>query len=157
MVLDLAEAPAELLTPVRSDVRKVGAEHLEEVIQVLESVWGGDFNWVQDRLGSHLRIPGYLSIFLAYDADQPVSVGWTYFHPDNEFASLWGGSTLPSYRGKGFYFAVLAARVQEAIARGKHYLVVDAGEMSWPIVERHGFVQLADIFDCEYSGSFIVE
>jgi GNAT superfamily N-acetyltransferase len=104
-------------------------------------------------LGSHLAIDGYLSIYTAYVGPQPACSGWTYFHPGSEFGSLWGGSTIPSQRGKGLYTALLAARVTEALQRGVRYLSVDAGEMSRPIVERYGFTNLTDIYACDYTGA----
>ena len=49
---------------------------------------------------------------------------------------------------QGFYTALLAVRVQEAIARGRRYLTIDASPMSRPIVERFGFVRLAESTPC---------
>ena len=89
---------------------------------------------------------------MAYVADTPACAGWIYYRPGSEFASLWGGNTIPTVRNKGLYTAVLSARVQEAIRRGRRYLVIDAGSLSRPIVERHGFVYLTDIHACDYTG-----
>jgi GNAT superfamily N-acetyltransferase len=102
-------------------------------------VWGANFGWMRQRMGDHMAIPGYLSIFVAYVDQRPACAGWTYFHPNSQFAGLWGGSTLPEYRKRGLYTAVLAARVQEAIQRGYRYLTIEAGPMSRPIVATHGF------------------
>lgn len=140
LVLDLTSAPSSLLQPVQAHVRNLQQpDELEDVIAVLRQVWGGDFSWIRERLGAHLQIPGYLSVYAAYEGQLPVSVGWTYFHPHSQFASIWGGSTLAEHRGKGFYQALLALRTQEALQRGYRFLVIDASPMSRPIVERHGF------------------
>lgn len=150
MILDLAEAPPTLLQPIQKDIRRVeNPEQLRDVIRVEEAVWGGNFDWILPRLGSHLEVPGYLSVFIAYEADEPVCCGWVYYNLKGPFASLWGGSTLPEYRGQGFYTAVLAARVQDAIQRGYRYLTIDAGSMSQPIVARHGFQVLTYAHDRE--------
>ncbi len=59
-------------------------------------------------------------------------------------------STLPAYRRRGLYTALLAARVREARARGVPYLTIDAGSMSRPIVTRHGFELLTTAVSCEW-------
>lgn len=140
MVLDITEAPPDLLAPPSIPLRQVkDSTGLQDVIQVMEQVWGGNFSWMTGRLGGHLQIPGYLSIYVA-DADgQPACAGWTYFPPHSQFASLWGGSTIPEMRKRGLYQAVLAARVQEARQRGRRFLFLDASPMSKPIVAKHGF------------------
>ncbi|MRS02783.1 N-acetyltransferase [bacterium] len=152
MVLDLKTAPPILTSPHMVDMLQTDVAHLDDVVKIMEQVWGGSFNWIYDRLGSHLAIDGYLSIYTVYANDQPACTGWTYFHPGSEFASLWGGSTIPSQRGKGLYTALLAARAKEALERGIKYLAVDAGEMSRPILDRYGFTKLTNIYACDYTG-----
>jgi hypothetical protein len=140
MVLDLGEVSSSLLEPIRADVRPITRrEQLVDVIRVEEQVWGSDFNWIVDRLGEHLAIPQFLSVYVAYVDDQPACAGWAYFSPRGQFADLWGGSTVPAHRRRGLYSAVLALRVQEAQRRGYHFLTVDTSSMSQPIVAQHGF------------------
>lgn len=152
MLLDLREVAAELLAPIPPGLRRVARrEDLADVRAVLSGVWEKNFDWIDDRLGSHLEIPGYLSVFVM-DADgQPVSTAWIYYHPGSIFADLWGGSTLPEYRGRGYYTALLAVRVQEALSRGRRYLTVDASPESQPILAKHGFIQLTRAWACEYT------
>jgi GNAT superfamily N-acetyltransferase len=57
-----------------------------------------------------------------------------------EFAGIWGGSTLPEWRGKGIYRALTAARARAALAEGVRYLHSDCTAMSRPILERSGLV-----------------
>lgn len=148
MVLDLAHAPPSLLAPITADVRQVETtDGLEDVITVMEGVWGGKFGWMRERLGRHLAIPGYLNLYVAYVDEQPACAGWTYVYPHSQFAGLFGGSTLPAYRGRGLYTAVLAARVQAARRRGLDFLVVETSAMSQPIVARHGFQLLTHALD----------
>jgi GNAT superfamily N-acetyltransferase len=78
-------------------------------------------------------------VYIAYAEGIPVSAAWISFHDRSPFAGLWGGSTLVEYRGRGFYTALLAARVQEAQQRGVRFLTIDASPMSRPIVEKNGF------------------
>ena len=57
-----------------------------------------------------------------------------------EFAGVWGGSTLPEWRGKGIYRALTAARARAALAEGVRYINSDCTAMSRPILERSGLV-----------------
>jgi GNAT superfamily N-acetyltransferase len=126
-------------------------EGLKDVVYVLDRVYSNDNTWVYDRLGGHLQIPSYLSIYLAFVDEQPVSVAWTYF-PEGYFAMLFAGSTLSEFRGQGFYTSLLAARLQEIRERAYRIAVVEAGSMSRPIVAKHGFMHLTTLYDYEWKG-----
>lgn len=153
MVLDVKKAPTELLQPIRADVRRVtDVEGLRDVVYVLDQVWGGHNTWVYDRLGGHLKVPGYLSVYIAYAENQPASIAWTYF-PHGQFATLFAGSTIMEYRKHGLYTSLLATRVQEIRERGYHYAVVEAGCMSRPIIARHGFQHLTTVYDYQWQGN----
>lgn len=58
---------------------------------------------------------------------------------------LCGGATLPEGRGQGAYRALIEARWQAAVERGTPVLVVQAGAMSRPILERLGFEEVARV------------
>ncbi len=147
MLLDVEHAPEELLNPVRADIRRItDKEGLKDIIYVLDKVWGGSNTWVNGRLGGHLQVPGYLSIYAAYVEDIPASIGWTYF-PKGHFATLFAGSTLPEHRKHGLYTSILAARVQEIRQRGYRHAIVETGAMSKPIVQKHGFEYLTTVWD----------
>ena len=150
MVLDVKNAPGSLFQPVRADIRRVDTrEGLNDVIYVLDQVWGGHNTWVNDRLGSHLQIPGYLSVYVAYVENQPASIAWTYF-PHGHFATLFAGSTIAAYRNQGLYTSLLSTRLKEIRERGYRFAVVEAGAMSKPIVAKHGFQQLTTVYDYEW-------
>jgi hypothetical protein len=153
MVLDLQDAPAELLEPRQAgaDVRHLtDLAQLEDVIAIESQVWGSSFDWMRQRFAGHLAIPGYLSIYIAYVDNVPVCAGWTFYQPNGRFAGLYGGSTVEKYRKQGLYTAVLAIRVQEAIERGYRFLTIDASPMSEPIVAKHGFRLLTRTRSCYY-------
>jgi hypothetical protein len=153
MVLDVRKASSHLFEPVNLDVRRItDLDGLKDVIHVLDRVWGGHNSWVNDRLGLHLQVPGYLSVYAAYVDDQPASIAWTYF-PRGHFATLFAGSTVPEYRKQGLYTGLLATRIQEIRRRGYPFAVVETGEMSRPIVARHGFQHLTTVHDFEWIGS----
>jgi GNAT superfamily N-acetyltransferase len=157
MILDVKNARAAPQQPVRADIRRIDTlEGLKDVIQVLDTVWGGHNTWVNERLGSHLQIPGYLSVYAAYvdagNVRQPASIAWTYF-PRGQFATLFAGSTVPEYRNQGLYTSLLETRLSEIRERGYRYAVVEAGAMSKPIVAKHGFQQLTTVYDYEWKGN----
>jgi GNAT superfamily N-acetyltransferase len=55
-----------------------------------------------------------------------------------EFAGIWGGSTLPAFRGRGIYRALVSARAASALERGVRFIHSDCTDMSRPILERSG-------------------
>lgn len=153
MVLDVKNTPLPSHQAVHADVRRIETlEGLKDIIYVLDNVWGGHNTWVNDRLGRHLQIPGYLSVYAAYVNDQPASIAWTYF-PQGQFATLFAGSTIAQYRKQGLYTSLLETRLNEIRDRGYHYAVVEAGSMSKPIVEKHGFQHLTTVYDYEWKGN----
>jgi hypothetical protein len=148
MVLPLRDAPDLLREPVIHQVDRVTSPSMVEEVVALESeVWNEEFDWLQRQLTFTLeRHPNQISIFVARVDGRPVSAGWIMYPLSSRFAGLWGGSTLEGYRGRGLYRAVLATRLQEALSRGVQFLTVDASPMSKPILERHGFIQIAEAF-----------
>lgn len=58
-------------------------------------------------------------------------------------SNLSGGSVLPQARGRGVYRALVLARWEDAVARGRPALTVQAGAMSRPVLERLGFRTVA--------------
>ncbi len=152
MALDLKNTPEELLRPVRHDVRRVTTpEGIREVVAVQDAVWPDNRHWLGEELGEELRrTPDNLSIYVAYVDGVPVSSAWVRFPARRSFASVWGGSTLPGFRRRGLYTALLAARVQEALSREFSLLTIDAGLMSRPIVEKFGFQVLTYAYECKW-------
>jgi GNAT superfamily N-acetyltransferase len=73
---------------------------------------------------------------------RPVSGGRVDFEDGVEFAGLFGGITLPEYRGRGLYRAVVAERAALARERGYRWLYSDSLPTSRPILERLGFVAI---------------
>jgi hypothetical protein len=81
--------------------------------------------------------------YLAYEGDRPVAAGNALLI--DGAVVLCGGATLPEARGRGAYRALLGARFHDAVARGTPALVVQAGSMSRPILERLGFERVATV------------
>jgi hypothetical protein len=79
---------------------------------VLNKVHGNNNDWVYKRLGGHLDVSGYLSVYAAYVDNRPASIAWTYFQK-GKFASLFAGITLPEHRKRGLYTSLLSMRLKE--------------------------------------------
>jgi GNAT superfamily N-acetyltransferase len=79
---------------------------------------------------------------VAYVDGEPVSGGRVDLDPGVDFAGLFGGVTLPDFRGRGLYRATVARRAELARERGYRWLYVDALPTSRPILERLGFVAI---------------
>jgi len=99
-----------------------GADMLER----LDRMEGREQFWVAEAVtdeGSHVVCSGRIA-----------------FVPDTEFAGIWGGSTLPEWRGKGIYRALTAARARAALDEGVRFINSDCTAMSRPILERSGLI-----------------
>lgn len=152
MVFDVNRAPASRFEASNANIRRItDRDGLRDIVHVLDSVYGGHNDWVYERMGLHLQIPGYLSMYAAYVDGKPASIAWTYF-PGRHFATLFGGTTLAEYRKRGLYTDLLHWRLKEIRARGYPFAVVEAGAMSKPIVEKHGFQHLTTVYDYEWKG-----
>jgi GNAT superfamily N-acetyltransferase len=141
LVIDLQNCPPVYLEPVTADVRRItDSSRIADVVAVQEAVYGEKYEWLEKQLSENINDhPGTISIYIAYVNGVPACTAWMSTPPDSSFAGLWGGATLPQYRKRGLYTAVVAARAQEAVKRGYRFLTVDAGDMSRPILEKHGF------------------
>jgi GNAT superfamily N-acetyltransferase len=142
VVLDLEHAPSSLWLPGEEGIRRItDRAGLFDVVRIENSVWDDPHDWIIEELAHELaEEPEHLSIYCADVDGEPASAAWIRFHPGTHFASLWGGSTVPAYRKRGLYSALLAIRAREARQRGYRFLTVDASDMSRPILEKHGFV-----------------
>jgi GNAT superfamily N-acetyltransferase len=81
--------------------------------------------------------------FGAFADDELVAFGISSYTDHGVY--LDGGATLPQARGRGAYSALVAARWDDAVRRGTPALVVQAGPMSAPILERLGFESVATV------------
>jgi GNAT superfamily N-acetyltransferase len=115
---------------------------LELMTEVHDRVFGPDPH-LRAALIAQLRSPETTVMMLAMAGDEPVCSARVEFGAGTEFAGLWGGGTLPQWRGRGIYRALVGYRARLAVARGYRYLQVDASPESRPILERLGFACLA--------------
>lgn len=72
----------------------------------------------------------------------PVSSAGIFKHPKLRFGFLFGGNTLPEYRGRGAYSLLLEERIKEARLSGLDLVGLNARiDSSAPIVEKRGFTR----------------
>jgi GNAT superfamily N-acetyltransferase len=143
LAAELANAPAVPSPPPGVTLRWVTADADMRRIAAMESaVWGQDWSWLGENLiGRIAAAPDGIAVLAAEAGGEVVSAAWLVIiqpGPDG-VARLLGGSTLPHWRGRGIYRALVAARAQWAAARGIKYLQVDASDDSAPILRRLGF------------------
>lgn len=93
-----------------------------------------------DRLRAD-TIPG-AAMWVAEADGAVISAGRVDPVAGTDFAGIWGGSTLPQWRGRGIYRALTARRAQSAMAVGKTLINSDSTEYSRPILQRYGFVKV---------------
>jgi GNAT superfamily N-acetyltransferase len=115
---------------------------VELMIDVHDRVFGPDPQLRGSLLAQLRNSPEFNVLVLAMAGDTPVCAARVSFDA-TDFAGLWGGGTLPEWRGRGIYRAMVGYRARLAAERGYRYLQVDASPMSRPILERLGFVCLA--------------
>lgn len=116
-------------------------------MEIQERGFGTGEPWSEERRGAVAAeyaaqpLPTGSATYLAWVDDRPVAAAGGYFTPSGVIAA--GAATLPEARGRGAFQALVAARWEEAVARGTPALVCHAGDMSRPILERLGFVAVA--------------
>ncbi len=138
-----AEVAAAPVLPGGVALRWVTADgDMHRIAALASAVWGGDWGWLGENLIARIAAgPDGIAVLAAEAGGEVVSAAWlVFFQPGaDSFARLLGGSTLPRWRGRGIYRALVAARAQRAAARGVRYLQVDASADSAPILRRLGF------------------
>jgi len=152
VVLDIERASPVLLKPAAYDVRRIDdPRRVDDVMAIRSQAWPGNYSSKAQTLARRLiNAPRSLSLHVAYMEGRPVSTAQVSFYEQGQFASLVGAVTLPRYRGRGLFTALVATLVQEARKRGKRFLDSDANQMSRPILERLGFQWLTEVHGCEW-------
>jgi GNAT superfamily N-acetyltransferase len=114
------------------------------MVDVQRAVFGSVHLDTAEAVRTSLRLrPRPVEAVVAWAGDVAVSAGRIEFHEDTEFAGLWGGGTLPEWRGRGVFRALVGHRAVLARDRGVRYLQVDALPASRPTLERMGFHPVA--------------
>ncbi len=144
MMATVADLATDARLPDGVEVRRVvDGAGLDMMAEVHERAFGADGARLRDRLANQMATaPDSIDLMVAVAGDVPVCAARMDFHPGTDFAGLWGGGTVPEWRGRGIYRALVALRARIAAERGFRYLQVDASDDSRPILKRLGFVQV---------------
>ncbi|GAB2610354.1 GNAT family N-acetyltransferase [Kribbella endophytica] len=133
-----------LTLPSKVVIRDVDeAADFHRIAVLTDTLWNNGLERIEEQLAGEARMfPDRLVVSVvenALDQGGPVlTSGWIRFHPGTGFASLWGGGTLPEWRRRGLYSAMLVHRARIARERGYEYLRVDASPDSSPILQKLG-------------------
>jgi GNAT superfamily N-acetyltransferase len=148
LVADIADLDLPVPDPVGVRLSVVeDADGVTTMLRVHDAVFGPGTTHpsVIEGVRTALTLPPRpIEAVVAWAGAEPVSAGRVEFHEGTEFASLWGGGTLPGWRGRGVFRALVGHRALLARDRGFRYLQVDAMPTSRPILERMGFHPLAE-------------
>jgi len=125
--------------PAGIEVRRV---ETDDELHESERIAAIAFGAPPPRRRRYVRDP-HSTIYLAYVDGAPAARASASF--GERGVTLFGGSTLPDARGRGAYRALVAARWDDAVARGTPCLVTQAGPMSRPILARLGFREVCEI------------
>ena len=134
----LTEPPLQA-PPADVEVRRVGSAEDELVAARIAAV---AFGTPEPATAEHDPDSGSVT-YLAYVDGEPAARATASFTEHG--ATLFGGATLPAARGRGAYRALVAARWDDAVARGTPLLVTQAGAQSRPILARLGFREVCTI------------
>ena len=143
VIAPVAEIAGEVRAPEGVSLREVtsGAD-FERIAGLEQAVWGEEDqqNWLVNMLESERAVdPDALAVVVAEAGATVVCAAWIRFERGTEFATFWGGATLPEWRRRGIYRAVVSYRANLAASERFRYLETDASDDSRPILERLGF------------------
>jgi hypothetical protein len=122
-----------------------GADDFVRMRTMSEAVWGDDHAWVTESLlHDWVSRPDSMDVVVVEESREgPVLCAARSEYDQSGFTGLWGGSTLPEWRGRGLYRATLLHRARLGLERGKPYVRVDASPDSEPILRRLGLHRVA--------------
>ena len=147
MIAQVADVPRGVDLPTGTSLVSANdPTGIERLIEVHERVFELDHSQLRRSLLAQLaNAPEKRELFVVMAGDVPVASARVDFLPDREFASLWGGSTLREWRGRGLFRALVAHRADAAASRGYRYLYVTASSQSRPVLERLGFASFGSV------------
>jgi GNAT superfamily N-acetyltransferase len=133
----LADTPDGPVLVRRIEPGPDAVDDLTRMLAAQESVFGGGRGPSVESSLAELA-SGSSELWIAEVGDRVVCGGRLTPVAGTEFAGIWGGSTLPEFRGRGIYRALVAARARSALERGVRLIHSDCTDMSRPILERSG-------------------
>jgi GNAT superfamily N-acetyltransferase len=154
LIAEITDLNLEIRPPAGVDLIPVtDTNGAAAVVRVHNEVFGGDHTAIGSAISAALESqPHSVEAVVAVAGDTPVCAGRVEFPERGDFASLWGGGTLPDWRGRGVFRSLVAYRAKLAMDRGYRYVQVDASPDSRPIFQRLGFTELAMTTPFMYPG-----
>lgn len=125
---------------------------VSDSLAVSNAVWGMQHHefvrrWLTDLIRDH---PNESTVLVAYHDELPIGTSWSTHWKGDPFASFFGGTVLPNWRGKGVYRAMVTERAKIAATENIDWCVVDAGSESFPILQRIGFKPLTQRYSLHW-------
>ena len=145
MIGDAAGLAVDAPLPEGVTLRRVAEEaDVRAMAATADAVFGDPVSPAHaDALLRRLALDDGTELWVAEAGGVIVSTGRLEPVAGTAFAGLWGGATLPAWRGRGVYRALTAARARSALRRGKTLVHSDSTEHSRPILERSGLVKIS--------------
>jgi len=145
LAAEIAELKLEVELPPGVELELIhDAQGAEALVRMQDEVFGSGRPGMAEALAAGiLSDPPAAAGLAAIAGGRPIAGGRVEFEPYCDFAGLWGGATVPQWRGQGIFRALVAWGVGLAAERGYRYVQVDAAPTSRPILERMGFLELA--------------
>ncbi|WP_221091225.1 GNAT family N-acetyltransferase [Deinococcus aquaedulcis] len=137
LAVDVPLAPGVQLR--RIDDQADPLPDLRRAAAVQERAFGFPFG-VDDFVQRLESKRGLIEIWVAEVQGEVVCTGRLEVVPGTDFAGIWGGGTVPQWRGQGIYRALTAERAKSAVARGVRFLHSDSTAFSRPILQRSGLL-----------------
>lgn len=141
LVHDVELPPGVRLTEPTSE------DQWARVGELVEAVWGREGVDIAAALRAEQEArPDLMTTTVVEDVEtgQAVSYAILRMTEGTEFCGLWGGSTLPAWRRRGLYRALVSHRAAAALERGYPLARVDTSPDSRPILVRLGLHAVAD-------------
>lgn len=137
----LRDPVAPAAAPTDLEIAEIGADRADDFVRT--TLEGFEMppvlaSWVRGLPGR----PGW-RVYIAYDGDEPAAGAATFIR--DGAAWLGFGATLPAFRRRGGQAALLARRIDDALAAGCDVLTTETGVdegapgPSWRNIERAGF------------------
>jgi hypothetical protein len=143
LIGELASLVHEVSLPAGVRIREVDAEQdFGRIDTLMDAIWGRPGHGLAAEKKAN---PDLLDAFVVEEsaAGPVLCAAWLRYTPGTEFASMWGGSTLPQWRRKGLYRATVSLRAQKALDRGYRFVRLDTSPDSRPILVNLGLRAVA--------------
>ena len=128
--------------------RRNRASELDELLSLYDRIWPNEDKglWLSGYRDALACGDDGLHLMVIRDENRQVVASGGLIHAANQaIGHLFGGGTISSHRQRELYKYLIAIRAQLLWRRGGCWLVVDAGEDRWPILQALGFLELARV------------